>query len=110
MKTLLSTSALAAFLVSGVALADGPGMKGDRSSKHGMSGPQSQMQTDGKHHMGKEMHDGKGREYSSGRYVDDDDDDDRRGETRRGEDRYDRDEDDDNRGERHMKHMDRDHS
>lgn len=108
MKTLLSAAAMAAVLVSGVALADGNGMKGDRSSGYGMSELRSHMQTGDAQHRGRDMHAGKGREYSSDRYDRDDDD---REESYRDHDRYDRDYDDDNEYRRpHMKNMDRDRS
>jgi hypothetical protein len=102
MKTYLSTAALAVLLISGAAIADGPGMKGSRSSDSSMSGPRSHMQSDDKHHMDKDEYAGKGREYSSDRY---DDDEDQRGENHRGEARH----DDDDRQHR-MKHMGRGHS
>lgn len=56
MKTLLSTAALAALLVSGAALADGPGMNGQGKYGQGMSGPRADMQ----HQMQSRMRDDDG--------------------------------------------------
>ena len=94
MKTLLSTAAMAALLVSGVALADGSGMKGQGMKGQHMSSPHADMKTemqarmhddDDERHPGKrydEEHAGKGKHerHSTsesdrlGRGYDDDDD------------------------------------
>jgi len=107
MKTLLSTAALTALLVSGAALADGVSMKNDRASGHGMSEMRSHMQTGDARHMGRNMYAGEGHEYSSERHERDDDD---REESYRGYDRHDRDYDDDEHRRPHMKNIDRDRS
>ena len=107
MKTLLSAAAMTAVVVSGVALADGVGMKGDRSSGYGMSERQSFLQSSGAQHMGRDMRAGKGREHSSARLDRNDDD---RGEPHRREGRHDRDYDDDKHRGPHMKNMDWDRS
>lgn len=101
MKTLLSTAALTALLVSGAALADGPGMKGQGINGPGMSGSRSDMQTQmrerahgDEEHIGKgkhEEHPGSGSAHSGPGHNNDHDND-------------------DDHGPRHMKQMDRDHS
>ena len=95
MKTLLSTAALAALLVSGAALADGSGMNGQRMKGQHMSSPHADMQTemqarmhdDDERHPGTrhdeedagkgkhERHSAPGSDHSGRGHNDDDDDD-----------------------------------
>ncbi|MEP4377598.1 MAG: hypothetical protein ABJ215_01770 [Alphaproteobacteria bacterium] len=103
MKTLLTTAALAALLISGAALADGDSMKGP-----GMTGPHTQMQDGDGQHMGRGMGSEKERHSTASRS---DHDKDHRGEGRHGESHEgQRHGDDDDHDGRHMKKMDRDHS